>query len=232
MLATAIRTEAAPNSHLAASAFATRPAGDGDLAALDRIGTVVSLRRDQALFGEGDPAQYFYKVLTGAVRSCRVLADGRRHIAEFLLPGDFVGIEAAGTHHSTAEAVSDATLMRYSRSALDRLVQQQPRLGKSLLGLVCGELYAAQAQLLLLGRKNAVERLASFLLAMAERSGEADRVSLPMTRCDIADHLGLTTETVSRIFSQLKSHGVIRLGAGSEVELKDRDELEALAEAA
>jgi CRP-like cAMP-binding protein len=232
MLATAIRAEAAPNSHFAASAFATRPVGDGDLAALDRIGTVVSLRRDQALFGEGDPAQYFYKVLTGAVRSCRVLADGRRHIAEFLLPGDFVGIEAAGSHHSIAEAVTDTTLMRYSRPALDRLVQQQPRLGKSLLGLICGELYAAQAQMLLLGRKNAVERLASFLLGMAERSGEVDRVLLPMTRCDIADHLGLTTETVSRIFSQLKSQGVIRLGAGSEVELKHRDELEALAESA
>ncbi|HUC65975.1 MAG TPA: helix-turn-helix domain-containing protein [Stellaceae bacterium] len=232
MLATAIRTATAADNPAVASALATRPAGGGDLAALDRIGTVISLPRDQALFGEGDPADYFYKVLAGAARSCRMLADGRRHIAEFLLPGDFVGIEAAGTHHSTAEAVTDTTLMRYSRPALDRLVQQQPRLGRSLLGLICGELYAAQAQLLLLGRKNAVERLASFLLAMAERSGEADRVLLPMTRCDIADHLGLTTETVSRIFSQLKSQGVIRLGAGSEVELKDRDELEALAEAA
>jgi CRP-like cAMP-binding protein len=232
MLATTSRTEAARGRSFAASALAARPTGDSGLAALDRIGTVVSFCREQALFGEGDPAQYFYKVLTGAVRSCRLLADGRRHIAEFLLPGDFIGIEAAGTHHSTAEAVSDTTLMRYSRLALDRLIQQQPRLGKSLLGLICGELSAAQAQQLLLGRKNAVERLASFLLTMAERSGDADRVLLPMTRCDIADHLGLTTETVSRIFSQLKSQGVIRLGAGSEVELKDRDELEALAEAA
>ena len=119
MLATAIRTEAAAENRFVASALATRPAGDGDLAALDRIGTVVSLRRDQALFGEGDPARYFYKVLAGAVRSCRLLADGRRHIGEFLLPGDFVGIEAAGIFHSSVEAVSDTTLMRYSRSALE-----------------------------------------------------------------------------------------------------------------
>jgi CRP-like cAMP-binding protein len=232
MLATAIRTEADATRSFAVSALADRPADDGDLAAIDRIGTVVSLRRDQALFREGDPAQYFYKVLTGMVRSCLLLADGRRHITEFLLPGDFIGIEVAGTCHSAAEAVSDTTLMRYSRSALDRLVRQQPRLGKSLLALVYGELYAAQEQLLLLGRKNAVERLASFLLAMAERSGATDHVSLPMTRGDIADHLGLTTETVSRIFSQLKSQGVIRLDAASDVVLNHRDKLEALAEAA
>ena len=231
MLAAAIRTEAASHGGFAASTFAARTAGDGDLAVLDRVGRVVSLRRNQALFGEGDPAQYFYKVLTGAVRSCRLLADGRRHIAEFLFPGDFIGFEAMGAYRSTVEAVSDTTLMRYSRSAIDWSVERQPQLGKSLLRIICGELYAAQAQQLLLGRKNAVERLASFLLAMAERSGEADRVSLPMTRGDIADHLGLSTETVSRVFSQFKSRGVIRVSGGSEVVLKDRDALEALAEA-
>jgi CRP-like cAMP-binding protein len=193
MLATALRTTAAAPPVVA-------PTAAGDLAALDRIGTLVTLRRDQALFQEGDAARYCYKVLTGAVRSCRLLADGRRHIGEFLLPGDYIGLELDDNYRFTAEAVSDATLMRYPRQTVDRMAQQQPRLGRCLLDRICGDLFAAQSQMLLLGRKNAVERLASFLLSMAERSGSGDRLSLPMTRSDIADHLGLTTETVSRFF--------------------------------
>jgi CRP-like cAMP-binding protein len=227
MLATALSdTAAAP-----IATFAWTDAGD-DLAALDRIGTVVSLRRDQALFAEGDPARYCYKVLTGAVRSCRLLADGRRHIGEFLLPGDFIGLELDDVYRFTAEAVSDATLMRYSRQAVDHMAEQRPRLGRCLLDRICGDLFAAQSQMLLLGRKNAMERLASFLLSMADRTGSGDRLSLPMTRSDIADHLGLTTETVSRVFGQLKSQGVIRMQASSEVVLRHRDGLETLADAA
>jgi CRP-like cAMP-binding protein len=227
MLATALpSTAAAP-----IASFAVMEAGD-ELAALDRIGTVVTLRRDQALFAEGDPVRYCYKVLTGAVRSCRLLADGRRHIGEFLLPGDFIGLELDEVYRFSAEAVSDTTLMRYSRQAVDRLAEQRPRLGKRLLDRICGDLFAAQSQMLLLGRKNAVERLASFLLSMAERAGAGDRLSLPMTRNDIADHLGLTTETVSRVFGQLKSQGVIHMQASSEVLLRNRDGLETLADAA
>jgi CRP/FNR family transcriptional regulator, nitrogen fixation regulation protein len=227
MLATALpSTASAP-----IAAFAFTAAGD-ELAALDRIGTVVTLRRDQALFAEGDAARYCYKVLTGAVRSCRLLADGRRHIGEFLLPGDFIGLELDDVYRFAAEAVSDATLMRYSRQAVDRLAEQRPRLGKRLLYRICGDLFAAQSQMLLLGRKNAVERLASFLLSMADRAGTGDRLSLPMTRNDIADHLGLTTETVSRVFGQLKSQGVIRMQASSEVLLRNRGGLETLADAA
>jgi CRP/FNR family transcriptional regulator, anaerobic regulatory protein len=231
MLATVLRIETASAAPLARGAL-TAAAKSGDLAMLDRIGSVISLRRDQALFRDGDAAKECYKVLTGAVRSCRLLPDGRRHIGEFLLPGDFIGLERDETWRFTAEAVNDATLMRYPQAALDRLIQQQPTLGKRLLVQVWEELSAAQTQLLLLGRKNAVERVASFLLQMAERAGAGDNLTLPMTRSDIADHLGLTTETVSRTFGQLKSQGVIRLAASSEVVLRDRGELEALAEAA
>lgn len=229
MLATVLRSPAASSSEPASIAPTQ---GGGELAALDRVGGVVTLRRDQALFQEGDPARYCFKVLTGALRSCRLLADGRRHIGEFLLPGDFIGLELDDSYRFTAEAVSDATLMRYSRQAVDRLAEQQPLLGKCLLDRICGDLYAAQSQMLLLGRKNATERLASFLLMMAGRSGTGDRLSLPMTRNDIADHLGLTTETVSRVFGQLKHQGVIRMPASSEVLLRNRDGLQTLAEAA
>ncbi len=203
-----------------------------NVAAFDRIGTVVVLRRDQPLFFEGDPAQHCFKVVSGTVRSCKLLADGRRHVSQFLLPGDFVGLESDGTYRFTVEAVNDATVMRYPRRAMDQLIEQQPRLGKRLLGMLSEGLSAAQAQMLLLGRKSAVERLASFLLSMSERSGESDSIALPMTRGDIADHLGLTIETVSRIFSQLKSQGVIQLKASNEVVIRRRDELEEIAEAA
>jgi CRP-like cAMP-binding protein len=203
-----------------------------DMAAFDRIATVVPLCRDQTLFFEGDPAQHCFKVVGGILRSCKLLPDGRRHVSQFLLPGDFAGFESDDTYRSTVEAVNDATVMRYPRRTIDQLVLRQPRLGKSLLGMFCEGLLAAHAQMLLLGRKNAVERLASFLLEMSERNGEDDRVELPMTRGDIADHLGLTTETVSRTFSQLKGRGVIQLKASSEVIIKRRSELEGIAEAA
>ena len=232
MQTTSARTYAAAFNRFSPALIAEQAEVGDDLAAFDAIGTVVALRRDTALFREGEPARYCFKVLTGAVRSCKLLADGRRHIGEFLLPGDFIAVEAADAYRFTLEAVTDATVMRYPRAAIERLVQQRPQLGKSLLGLVCGGLSAAQSHMLLLGRKNAVERLASFLLMMATRNGAADHVSLPMTRGDIADYLGLTTETVSRIFSQFKTQGVIQIKANSEVLLRHRDTLEDLADAA
>lgn len=205
---------------------------DRELASLDRIGSVVVLARDQTIFSEGDAARYFYKVVAGAVRSCRLLADGRRHICEFFLPGDFVALDADDIHHFSAEAVSDTTLKRYPRSSLDQLASTEPRLAKGFRSLICLRLLAAQQHLVLLGRKNAVERIASFLLEMAERNGDADHISLPMTRCDIADHLGLTTETVSRTFSHLRAQGVIELEGAANVLLMDNTALEELAEAA
>jgi len=230
MLATVIRTRVSPVDSLSPAVLAPRPHAGGSLADFDQIGTVISVRRNEALFREGDPGRFWFRVLIGALRSSRLLPDGRRHISGFTLPGDFVGLE--DIYRFTAEAVSNATLMRYSRQTIDGLVEQQPGLGRCLLKLVCGDLDTAQSQMLLLGRKNAAEKLASFLLTMADRNGKADRISLPMTRCDIADYLGLTTETVSRVFSQLRSEGVITLRASSEVGLKNRSALQALAAAA
>ena len=214
------------------ASHAAAPVAAGAIAAFDGLGTTVTVRRDQALFFEGDAARYCFKLLSGTVRSCKLLADGRRHIHQFLLPGDFVGLESGDSHRSTVEAVEDAILLRYPRRELEQLIDRQPDLGRRLLGLLRGDLSAAQAQLLLLGRKSAIERLASFLLSLAERRGEHGRVALPMTRNDIADHLGLTMETVSRVFSQLKTRGVIQLMPDGEVLIRRRDELEDIAEAA
>jgi CRP/FNR family transcriptional regulator, anaerobic regulatory protein len=128
--------------------------------------------------------------------------------------------------------VTDAKLIKYSRRAVGRMVDQHPGLRRCLLDLVSAELSEAQTQMMLLGRKIAIERLASFLLAMSERQGAGDRILLPMARADIADHLGLTTETVSRTFTELKTKGFIRLFGTDEVTVRNRAALEDLADAA
>ena len=178
------------------------------LAALDGIGAVIALRRDEPLFRPGDAADSYFKVLKGAVRTCHVLADGRRHIGEFFLAGDFIGLDAADSHAFAAEAIRDATLIRYSRRKVDALAAEEPRIGQSLVEVMRSGLAAARERMLLLGHMTAMERIASFLLDLSERRGDG-RISLPMTRTDIGDYLGLTMETVSRALSQLKSDGII-----------------------
>jgi CRP/FNR family nitrogen fixation transcriptional regulator len=178
------------------------------LAALDGIGAVITLRRDEPLFRPGDAAEFYFKVLKGAVRSCRVLADGRRHIGEFFLAGDFIGLDAAESYAFAAEAIAETTLIRYSRRKVEALAAEEPRISQSLVEIMRSGLAAARERMLLLGHMTAMERIASFLLDLSERRTDG-RISLPMTRTDIGDYLGLTMETVSRTFSQLKSGGII-----------------------
>ncbi|HXA71441.1 MAG TPA: cyclic nucleotide-binding domain-containing protein, partial [Stellaceae bacterium] len=132
---------------------------ENGLGILDTLGSVVLLTRDATLFREGDAAEFYYKVVSGAVRSCKLLADGRRHITDFFLAGDFIGVEALNTHGTTAEAVNDATVVRYERGMIDALVSRSPRVGRFLLGRVCAELSEARSRMLLLGRMSARERL-------------------------------------------------------------------------
>jgi CRP/FNR family transcriptional regulator, nitrogen fixation regulation protein len=178
------------------------------LAALDGIGAVIALRRDEPLFRPGDRAEFYFKVLKGAVRSCRVLADGRRHIGEFFLARDFIGLDAAGSYAFAAEAIVETTLIRYSRRKVEALAAEEPRIGQSLVEIMRSDLAAARERILLLGHMTATERIASFLLDLSARRSDG-RISLPMTRTDIGDYLGLTMETVSRAFSQLQSGGII-----------------------
>jgi CRP/FNR family transcriptional regulator len=201
-----------------------------ELAALDQVGSVVTLKREETLFYEGDVAEHYFKVVTGAVRSCRLLPDGRRHIGDFYLPGDFIALSEVESYLFTAEAVTDVTLVRYVRRNVDQLIGQRPQLGTCLFAMVCDGLSSAQEQMLLLGRKTAQEKIASFLLMMAEREGQGDRVVLPMTRTDIGDYLGLTTETVSRTLTQLKNEGVITVKGIGEVNIADRETLEDMAD--
>ncbi len=197
------------------------------LAALDGIGAVITLRRDEPLFRPGDSAEFYFKVLKGAVRSCRVLSDGRRHIGEFFLAGDFVGLDAAESYAFAAEAIVATTLIRYSRRKVEALAAEEPRIGQSLVEIMRLGLAAARERMLLLGHMTAMERIASFLLDLSERRADG-RIALPMTRTDIGDYLGLTMETVSRAFSKLKSVGIITQHGMHELAIAKPAELVAL----
>lgn len=175
------------------------------------------------IYAQGEKAGAFYQVEFGAVRIYRLLADGRRQISAFHLAGETFGFEAGTTHHFFAEAVN-ATGIRVFRLAAGADMSGQ------LLPLALKGLTRAQEHLLVLGRQNATERVAAFLVDMAERQGDLRQVELPMSRMDIGDYLGLTIETVSRVFTKLKERGVIRLINLRCVEIVKQDTLHLMSE--
>lgn len=202
-----------------------------ELVALEQIGTRRSFARDEEIYAEGDASDCWYRVVSGAVRICKLLADGRRQIAEFCFAGDFFGLPPAGIRVFSAEAVGDVIVTRYSQRAADRLIDESPRLARGLYERTLRELAHAQTRMLLLGRMTAAERVASFLLEMSERRDARRALDLPMSRNDIADYLGLTIETVCRVLSTLKRDGVIAIPTPHRIELRDREALETLGEA-
>jgi CRP/FNR family nitrogen fixation transcriptional regulator len=185
--------------------------------------------KGEELFAEGDRAEFFYKVVSGTVRTCKLLSDGRRQIDAFHLRGDVFGMESADDHRFTAEAVDDAVVECCRRSQFTRLLHDAPDLGEQLISTMLRSLGRAQEHMVLLGRKTAEEKMATFLLDMAERLDREDRVELPMQRSDIADHLGLTIETVSRTLTQMVRDGLIKLAAaGRTIVLSDKTALQQL----
>jgi len=196
----------------------------------------VTAQPGQALFHEGDPNPFVFNVVDGAVKLYRLLPDGRRQITGFLFQGDFLGLGGRGASSFTAEALTPLNACRFRRNDFDQLLNALPALEHRLVALAGDELMAAQEQIVLLGRKTARERLASFLTRLAERQvqlgGPEGHVHLPMTRLDIADYLGLTIETVSRVFTQFKTSGLIKLLPGNDVALPDPAALKALGEGA
>ncbi|MFM2045179.1 MAG: Transcriptional activator protein Anr [Pseudomonadota bacterium] len=188
------------------------------------------------LFSEGDPADVLYNVTAGTVKLYKLLPDGRRQITGFLLPGDFLGLSINDTYAYTAEAITPVQLCRFPRKRMEVLLEEFPKMQRRLFSMASTELAAAQDQMLLLGRKTAKEKICSFLLMLsqrAQRRGHKENpVHVPMSRADIADYLGLTTETVSRTFTQLKTSRAISLLEGNKVQIQDMDALYDLAEGA
>lgn len=183
------------------------------------VGARLNIERNAEIYGEGEPAEYVYRVVRGVVRTHKLLNDGRRQISAFLLPGDFFGLDCDDEYRFTAEAVSDATLVFVKRSVLTALARRDGEVANDLWRMARGELHRAHDHMLLLGRKSAQERIAAFLLEMAERAEQADTVELPMSRLDIADYLGLTIETVSRTLTHLENTAAIELPSTRRVRL-------------
>lgn len=188
------------------------PAISSSLASHFDLVPAENLDEGNVLFWEGDPARHVFEVLEGLLRIVRMTADGRRVITGFLFAGDVVGVAFKNRHLYTAEAVVRTSVRRYSRSALQKKMENDPALRPTLFARLCDEMEAAQEQVMLLACRNATERVCSFLLMLARKRGGAGRrctIELPMIRQDIADYLGLSIETVSRTFTRLTNSGVV-----------------------
>lgn len=194
---------------------------DTDLARLSAIAAVTEVASGQGFIDEGEPAGCFFNLTAGTAKLFKLLPDGRRQITGFVGPGQFLGLAVSDTYAFSAEAIQRVRFCRFQRAALRTLLDDFPLMEKRLLEVASNELVAAQEQMLLLGRKTARERLASFLVMQSRQgmpSGQSrQRFRLPMTRSDIADYIGLTIETVSRTLTRLRTEGLIDFAAQSEV---------------
>jgi CRP/FNR family transcriptional regulator len=201
---------------------------------LPRLAAMAAGRRleiGQTLFQEGDTADEVFTLTDGMLKLYKLMSDGRRQIVGFLVPGDFLGLAFGRTYVYSAEAVVPTAVCRFRRSQFLGLLEEWPALEKEILGRTSTELAAAQEQMLLLGRKTARERVASFIVALARRRklGTDGPLELPMSRADIADYLGLTIETVSRTFTMFRKERLIDLPDKHLVEILRRNELDQVA---
>lgn len=184
--------------------------------------------RNEEIFGEGEPAAYLYRVVSGAVRSTSFSNGGRRQILAFHTVGDVFGLEASGVHSLSAEAVTDCEIALVRRSLIDTATATDASAASGFISLVHRRLLDAQTHAQLLGRKGACEKVAAFLLHLADRNAPRVEIDLPMSRADIADYLALTIETVSRAFTQMERDHAIELPRSRRVLLRDRGALEML----
>ncbi len=207
---------------------ATPLVNPGELSrAMGAHGAPMLYARNTEIYGDGEEAEFLYQVVTGAVRTYKILKDGRRQIVEFYLPGDVFGLEFGEEHESSAEAVCTSTVTVVSRSSFITLADRDIDVSRQLWSLTKNGLRRAQKHALLLVQ-TAQERVASFLLEMFERSGKQDSFELPMSRQDIADYLGLTIETVSRTVTSLEANGAISLQSARRIVVTNRQALRRL----
>ncbi len=206
-----------------------------EVPALAELSVDVRLEAGQMLAREGDARRFVFTVTSGALRRIRVLPDGRRLVAGFLMPGDFIGFSGASHYRHSIEAISDSVLCSFSQASMRGLCETYSGLERELLERACVELDVTRNNLMALARMTPPERLAGFLLDMAarrQRQGQGgNQLVLPMTRADIADYLGLTVETVSRSFTKLRQDGLIAASDPHHIEVLDSRRLQALAEA-
>lgn len=203
------------------------PQGAGALSELlELMGVPMSYAKGEEIYGEDEPGEYIYKVLTGSVRTYKVLSDGRRQIGGFLFPGDIFGLEIGRSHNFSAEGMTNTTVLVIRRNSVMTAAKRNGELASELWSLTADELDRTRDHVLLL-IKSAQERVIAFLLEMAERCA-GNAVELPMSRQDIADYLGLTIETVSRTLTQLENSAAIDLPSSRRIVLRNRRALSAM----
>ncbi len=222
-----------PNARYAGSASARRSTGP-NLRELAHLGRHVHFAAGETVFAQEEMTTSFYNLVEGIMRLYKLLPDGRRQIIGFALPGDFLGLSASVRHNFSADAIGPVALCQFSKSAFARFSEDRPDLLRRINELAVRELSQAQDHMVLLGRRSAEEKVATFLIGWRDRlvqaTGPSQTVSLPMSRQDIADYLGLTIETVSRTFTKFERDGVIEIMPGS-ICLLDPTRAEALAAA-
>ena len=198
----------------------------GSLARAQFLLSEFKYNRGAEIFGEAEPAEYVYQVVEGAVRSYKLLSDGRRQIGAFHLVGDIFGLENGSAHRFTAEAIVDTTVRLAKRVSLEHVAEEDATVARDLLDMTTSNLQHAENHMLLLGRKTSLERVAAFLLEMDTRLNAAGVMALPMSRRDIADYLGLTLETVSRALSCLHEKGILGFVGQTQRQIVLLDRLE------
>lgn len=188
----------------------------------------------EPLFREGDEARFFFEVLEGVLCNYKIFADGRRQVISFAYRGDIVGFGQGVAHRFDCDALSRARVQVIPKSSLLLAAKERPELSERLLDVAASQVASMQEHSMLLGRKTAAEKIATFLVDLAERAGAVDegpvRLLLPMTRADMADYLGLTVETVSRNITKLKVLKIIGLPSAGVLTIIDFERLQDLAE--
>ena len=194
---------------------------------LDLMGAPMSFARNVEIYGESEPADYLYKVVSGTVRTYKVLTDGRRQVGGFYVAGDIFGLETGDEHTFSAEAITECKVLVIKRSTVVALAERDHDVSRALWTITGNELRRVQDHIMLLV-KSAQERVASFLLEMSARISADNAVELPMSRQDIADYLGLTIETVSRTLTILENASTIELSSSRRIVLRNRPALSRL----
>lgn len=186
---------------------------DQEITSLERLARQKTLLARQPVMFAGDPAESVFTLTSGFLRLQRDLSDGRRQIIGFAAPGDFIGLGLSSRYAYSADALTDLTLCAFDRIEFSVLAHRTPGLIDRLHRSASHELSLAQEHMVVLGRRRAEERVALFLISWRKKLqrifGPSATVHLPMGRQDIADHLGLTIETVSRIISRLGREKII-----------------------
>lgn len=199
--------------------------------AFQQLGKEFHIARNQTIFSEGEISTHYYKITSGSARLCKHMPDGRRQIVDFLFPGDFFGFTQMGSNYFTAETITDVVVIRFQQNQIEHLCDERLLVHQQYSALLSKHFMGLQNHLVILGRQNAMERVAAFLLLLQERLGRTnDLLDLPMGRLDIADYLGLTNETVCRVLTKLKNKKLIKALSLHQILLVNKSALRALAE--